>query len=225
MRTLDISDGFETGDSPTAELTHIKLGDDGLAITPSAVTGLVIENSGGAFIGFQTPANDFRGLYFNEGANSDRAEFKYRWTGSASTSSYVWSASSNTVLMELFGDGNMNLTGKIRTGSGTEGSPAQSYISDSNSGGFAIGSDDIGWSTGGGQRLRLDDGGNVVIGGGSTVTTRVNGHMWIPSSTGAPTGVPDKIATHTGRFPMVYDSVNKTIGVYDGGWIFTAALT
>jgi hypothetical protein len=45
----------------------------------------------------------------------------------------------------------------------------------------------------------------------------------IPSCAGVATGVPADIPT--GQVALIFDSTNNKLGVYDGGWIWTAALT
>lgn len=52
---------------------------------------------------------------------------------------------------------------------------------------------------------------NTALATGATV-----GHFFIPSSAGAPTGVPATIPT--GQIAMQYDSTNNFLYVYNGGW-------
>jgi len=66
--------------------------------------------------------------------------------------------------------------------------------------------------------------GNVVVGTGAAIATNATvGFFHIISCAGAATGAPAK--TYTGSLPMVYDSTNNKIYVYNGAWKSTAALT
>lgn len=56
---------------------------------------------------------------------------------------------------------------------------------------------------------------SFVAGGGSTITTRTNHFFYLPTSAGAPTGIP---VTQTGHVAMDYDTVAKHLYVYQGGW-------
>lgn len=65
--------------------------------------------------------------------------------------------------------------------------------------------------------------GNVVLGSAAIATTATDGFLYATSCAGDPTGTP---TSYTGRSPVVYDSTNKKICVYDGAaWVCTAALT
>lgn len=55
----------------------------------------------------------------------------------------------------------------------------------------------------------------VVIGNQALATTATDGFLWITSCAGPPTGVP---TTFTGRVPLVYDSSNNQLYVYNSGW-------
>lgn len=66
--------------------------------------------------------------------------------------------------------------------------------------------------------------GNVVVGSGSALATSATlGFFHIDSCAGTPTGVPAK--TYTGSLPMVYDSTNNKLYVYNGAWKGSAAFT
>lgn len=65
--------------------------------------------------------------------------------------------------------------------------------------------------------------GNIAFNDAALATTATLGYIMIPSCAGAPTGVPADIPT--GQIPVVFDSTNNKLYVYDGGWISTAALT
>lgn len=63
---------------------------------------------------------------------------------------------------------------------------------------------------------------NIVCGTGALGTTDTDGFLYIPTCDGLPTGVP---TAYPGMLALVYDSTNKKLCVYDGGWLKTAALT
>jgi hypothetical protein len=65
--------------------------------------------------------------------------------------------------------------------------------------------------------------GNIAFGTAALATSATVGYVMIPSSAGAPTGVPADIPT--GQVALHYDTSNNKIYVYNGGWVFTAALT
>jgi hypothetical protein len=65
--------------------------------------------------------------------------------------------------------------------------------------------------------------GNLAFGTAALATTATRGHIMIPSCAGLATGVPADIPT--GQVALIFDSTNNKLGVYDGGWIWTAALT
>lgn len=64
--------------------------------------------------------------------------------------------------------------------------------------------------------FRVADAGNVVIGSAALATTATDGFLYVESCAGTPTGVP---TAFTGRVPIVFDSTNNLLYIYDGGWI------
>jgi len=69
------------------------------------------------------------------------------------------------------------------------------------------------------ERMRIDNAGNVIVNTAALVTTATDGFLYIPSCPGTPTGVP---TSYTGRLPMVFDSTNNRLYIYDGSWISAA---
>jgi hypothetical protein len=65
--------------------------------------------------------------------------------------------------------------------------------------------------------------GSIAFNDAALATDTTKGFIMIPSCAGAPTGTPADIPT--GQIPIVFDSTNNKLYVYDGGWISTAALT
>lgn len=53
------------------------------------------------------------------------------------------------------------------------------------------------------------------LGDGPLATTATTGFFYIPSCPGTPTGVP---VASVGLAPMVWDSTNHLLYVYDGSW-------
>lgn len=64
--------------------------------------------------------------------------------------------------------------------------------------------------------------GGAWFGTAALATGATTGHLYIPTSAGAPTGVP---AAKTGQVALQFDTTNNKLYVYDGGWLSTAALT
>jgi len=65
--------------------------------------------------------------------------------------------------------------------------------------------------------------GSIAFNDAALATDTTKGFIMIPSCAGAPTGTPADIPT--GQIPIVFDSTNNKLYVYDGGWLSTAALT
>lgn len=68
--------------------------------------------------------------------------------------------------------------------------------------------------TGGNTNLDVLDNGSVLAGRGSPPTNATAGFLYIPVTTGQPTGVP---VAQTGMVAIQYDSTNHQFWVYDGG--------
>lgn len=63
--------------------------------------------------------------------------------------------------------------------------------------------------------LTVNAGGSVIVSPAALATNATDGFLYIPSCAGAPSGVPTAAA---GRIPLVYDSTNNFLYVYNGGW-------
>lgn len=74
----------------------------------------------------------------------------------------------------------------------------------------------------GSERFNIDGSGNVIVNTAAIATSATDGFLYIASCAGTPSGVP---TSYTGRVPMVYDSTNNKIYVYNGAWKGSAALT
>jgi hypothetical protein len=66
-----------------------------------------------------------------------------------------------------------------------------------------------------GTQALADAAGNLTLGGGALSTSATDGFPYIPACAGTPVGTP---AAKTGMVPVVYDSTNNKLYVYNGGW-------
>lgn len=75
--------------------------------------------------------------------------------------------------------GNFNTSGIIKTGNGAASAPAYAFTGDYNSGMFSLGSDAVGFSTGGTQRFKINSNGLLLTG---TSSLWVNGQQTITNT-------------------------------------------
>jgi hypothetical protein len=67
------------------------------------------------------------------------------------------------------------------------------------------------------ERISLDVDGNIILGyQAALATSATKGFVYIPSMAGQPTGTPAD--TYTGQVPLVYDTTNNKLWVYNSGW-------
>jgi len=73
--------------------------------------------------------------------------------------------------------------------------------------------------------LLFDKYGNVIFGDGASAKAAdaTNGFLMIPKTEGTPTGTPANL--YASSVPLLYDSTNNKLYVYDGAWLATAALS
>lgn len=73
------------------------------------------------------------------------------------------------------------------------------------------------------ERMRIDAPGNIVLGNQSALSTSAtDGFIYIPTCAGTPTGTP---TSYTGKIPMVFDTTNIKLYVYNGGFWKSVTLT
>ncbi len=63
--------------------------------------------------------------------------------------------------------------------------------------------------------FRVTDGANIVLGTAALATNATNGFLYVDTCAGTPTGTP---TTYSGRTPLIWDSTNKLLYLYQGGW-------
>lgn len=102
---------------------------------------------------------------------------------------------------------------QIRATDGTTSAPGISFSSDQNTGLMSAAEDTVAVVTGGSERARVDNNGNVVVGTGVLANNATNGFLYIPSCAGTPTGTP---TAYSGRVPLVWDSTNDILYVRSG---------
>lgn len=67
------------------------------------------------------------------------------------------------------------------------------------------------------QKMRISNLGNIVLGAEAALATgATDGHMYIPTCAGTPTGAP---TAYTGKVAMIFDTTNNKLYIYDGGWL------
>ena len=97
---------------------------------------------------------------------------------------------------------------------GTVAAPSLIPTGDPNTGVWFPAADTIAASTGGTERLRVDNNGNVIVNTAAVATNATNGFLYIPGCAGTPTGTP---TAQTGRVPLVVDTTNNKLYFYSGG--------
>lgn len=63
--------------------------------------------------------------------------------------------------------------------------------------------------------LNVTVNGNVVVGNAAIATNATDGFLYVPTCNGVPSGTP---TSYTGRCPLVYDTADNRLYVYNGGW-------
>lgn len=143
----------------------------------------------------------------------------------------------------------LGVTGISTFANGSAAAPSVVFTGESTTGLFRLGTGGFGVAVGGTQKIALASTSLVVatgvtqgqlggstaapifwendsarIGASEIATSATTGHAHITKVNGVATGVPADTAV-LGGAAIVYDYANNKIGVYDGGWIWTAALS
>jgi len=122
-------------------------------------------------------------------------------------------------------DASQNATfgGKVLLPNGASGAGnlALSFVGDTNTGLYRSAADEISVQTGGVTAVTVDasqrvlTASSIVCGSAAIATNATEGFLYVPSCAGTPSGTP---TAFTGRIPIVYDSTNKILYLYDGSW-------
>jgi hypothetical protein len=124
---------------------------------------------------------------------------------------------STASVFSVLGVGGM-LTTKIQNAAGTAGAPTYTFSGDSTTGMFRVGAGAVGIATGGTNYFEVDASGNVVLGAQVQLAAgATDGFAYIPEIATTPTAAPPTAVT--GKVPLCYDTTNKKLWVYDGGWL------
>lgn len=114
-------------------------------------------------------------------------------------------------------DGNGTLTWASSGGlssmpDGNATTPGLAFTADADTGFYRPSANTLGISTFATQRFLIDADGNVVVGTAALLTTATDGFLYIPTTTGTPTGTP---TTYAGRSALIVDTSNNILYGYD----------
>lgn len=162
----------------------------------------------------------FSGVASGEGVVGSFANKKFHLGSNAASVAYV-DSSGMTITGTSFTANNVTVNSILTLGSGVNVTLANDAYLNWGSGGSQIQAS----SGGGTPYLHLHCSSNVTpaltisntdnIYGKSGTTAMTDGFFYIPSATGAPSGVPTVVA---GRVPMYYDATNNHFYIYNGAW-------
>lgn len=104
------NDRIGVGTTSPVVLQHNLLADDGLGVDTGldSQTAVVLENSTSVWLQFRKPNNTYGGLVFNEGTDSDGAQFRYYYNGSPSASAFEF-RSNGAEVFRIVGNGNVGI--------------------------------------------------------------------------------------------------------------------
>lgn len=123
------------------------------------------------------------------------------------------SATNNNYSGIMFLEANNNYAGFAGFQIRTHGASSSTVVSD-----FIVAAEKSGVAGQPVEKFRVTGEGNIVCGPAALATNATDGFLHIPTCAGAPTGTP---TAYTGTLPLVYDSTNNRIYVYDGSWLQT----
>jgi hypothetical protein len=170
---------------------------------------------------------------------NNRANIAFYYAGAGSTGNAItFGYYGNNGLMKIFATGQVSVptaiaststsTGALVVGGGL-GVAGKGYFGDAltatalipsgssvpANGIYLPAANSLGWATNTTARGKIDANGNFILGTAALATNATNGFVYIPTCAGTPTGTPTSV---TGMMPMIYDSTNHKLYVYDGGW-------
>jgi hypothetical protein len=230
--SVDVSSvGTLTLTANSAQRIHISAaGNVGIGVTPVETGKLEIGGgTSGARLLFSNTANNTAArtmfaIGYRSGGTSgydpivcatenqydDSVQLRFR-TGVGSGTDRLRIGSDGT--LTFFGPISMGAGQQIQATDGTTSAPGISFSSDQNTGLVSAAADTVAVVTGGAERARVDNNGNVVVGTGVLATNATNGFLYIPSCAGTPTGTP---TAYSGRVPLVWDSTNSILYIRSG---------
>lgn len=138
----------------------------------------------------------------------------YRFVGTTSggLTTVQCGSNSTSTLLKAYGSttGGTTVMGLTDTGAGGLSISATgiAFVYSSSASDLVLGTNNL-------ERARLDSAGNIFLGKAALVTTATDGFPFISTCAGPPTGVP---TGKTGMVPLIYDSTNHKLYIYDGGW-------
>ena len=183
--------GFSTGGS-----NRVNIGSNGIVFPNITVNRKIVLWDG---VGFSGTTNDNQ--FYGMGVNASTFRFQIDET----VSSYKWyagtSTTTSTELMNLSGTGKLSIANNICMGIDTVANPGYSWTADSNTGIYRVGAGQIGFSTGGANRVTINSSGITAVGKVYTGvdTAALPGYTWTAD-------------TNTGMYNVGADQIGFSTG-------------
>jgi hypothetical protein len=180
----------------------------GLYIYSPSITGTgTLTNNYGIYVKTQTAGGTLNYAIFTEGTTPSSFGGAVGVTGTVTVG------------------GGAATTPEVRVGNTTDGIALRGISGEGRILGYDTGSagfNTVAIYTGATAAFRVDTSQNVVVSNAALATNATGGFLYIPTCAGAPSGTP---TSYTGRVPIVFDSTNNQLYIYDGSWLKTVALT
>jgi hypothetical protein len=161
------------------------------------------------------------GIYINELTAAGTLNYAV-WTNGTTPSRFGGAV---TIVGTITVGGGASSTPEVRVGNTTDGIALRAVSGEGRILGYdtgSVGFNTVAIYTGANAAFRVDTSQNVVIANAALATNATGGFLYIPTCAGAPSGTP---TSYTGRVPIVFDSTNNQLYIYDGSWLKTVALT
>jgi hypothetical protein len=161
------------------------------------------------------------GIYINDLTAGGTLNYAI-WTNGSTASRFGGAV---TVVGTITVGGGAATTPEVRVGNTSDGIALRGISGEGRILGYDTGSagfNTVAIYTGANAAFRVDTSQNVVIANAALATNATGGFLYIPTCAGAPSGTP---TSYTGRVPIVFDSTNNQLYIYDGSWLKTVALT